>query len=406
MPWGRIDDRLAMSVKIRGLADPGAVGDRAIAQRAEATGTWVMVLSWVAGERSDGFVTEDILRLFGRRDAIDRLLRAQFGRAPLLHRQVDGEACPCMEGRVWADGWDFVIHDYLDRNPTRLENDVHRAKARELKDQALKTRVALRDGDRCRYCARACRPSDRRSDEGRTFDHVDPLVAAGEENLVTACRGCNRRKGRRTPEAAGMVLLDVGATEVRPVDAAGAVVGVETDRQPGYGSVTSALTTASTEQFGQVSDRVSAGGSGSGSAPDSDPDSDPDLDPIQIRHRSRSRSGDPPDPDLSQDQGAALPEDLGLISNPTRNSGSPGTGRGGPGTGPGAGHVGPPPPRPASQALSPYSRPAFRNPDHYAGVPGWGLTPQTQDTGRDLGGESEVDVDVGRDEPVPRGGGP
>jgi hypothetical protein len=123
VPWGRIDDRLAMSVKIRGLADPGATGDRALAQRCEALGLWTQILSWVSGERSDGFVTEDIVRLFGRREAVDRLLRASFGRAALLHRREDAEACECFEGRAWADGWDYLIHDYLDRNPSRVEKD-------------------------------------------------------------------------------------------------------------------------------------------------------------------------------------------------------------------------------------------------------------------------------------------
>lgn len=342
MPWGRIDDRLAMSVKIRGLADPGATGDRALAQRCEALGLWTQILSWVSGERSDGFVTEDIVRLFGRREAVDRLLRASFGRAALLHRRGDAEACECFEGRQWPDGWDYLIHDYLDRNPSRQENDVHRAKSRELKDSALKTRVSRRDSDRCRYCGRQCKPSDRRSDDGRTFDHVDPLVADGEANLVTACRGCNRRKGRRTPEAAGMVLLPVGGTEA---DAA------------------AALTTPAPP----------SDGSGSGSAPDLNPDLSPDLSPTQIRRRSGSRSDDPPEPHPRTSEAGRESEDqvldLDPTQNPTQNVGSPGTGRGGTATGPDPDRVGPPPPRGPSRPLSPYARPGPRDPDHYAGVP-------------------------------------
>jgi hypothetical protein len=43
-----------------------------------------------------------------------------------------------------------------------------------------------------------------------TRDHIVPLSQGGRDtwmNLVTACRGCNQRKGGRTPERAGMELL-------------------------------------------------------------------------------------------------------------------------------------------------------------------------------------------------------
>jgi 5-methylcytosine-specific restriction endonuclease McrA len=63
-----------------------------------------------------------------------------------------------------------------------------------------------RDTKTCMYC-------------GETFtlknlsrDHVIPLSKGGEDkwtNLVTACKGCNNKKGDRTPEQAGMPLLAV-----------------------------------------------------------------------------------------------------------------------------------------------------------------------------------------------------
>jgi hypothetical protein len=42
-----------------------------------------------------------------------------------------------------------------------------------------------------------------------TFDHVTPVAQGGRkdwENIVTCCVTCNRRKGGRTPEEAGMHL--------------------------------------------------------------------------------------------------------------------------------------------------------------------------------------------------------
>jgi 5-methylcytosine-specific restriction endonuclease McrA len=64
--------------------------------------------------------------------------------------------------------------------------------------------LMLRDAHQCQYCAR--RPAVR----DLNIDHVLPRSRGGEdswENLVTACRICNLRKGRRTPEEASMGLL-------------------------------------------------------------------------------------------------------------------------------------------------------------------------------------------------------
>ncbi len=63
--------------------------------------------------------------------------------------------------------------------------------------------VMLRDNYTCQYCGAA---------PGRphlSLDHVLPRSRGGLtawENVVTACKACNVRKGDRTPEEAGMVL--------------------------------------------------------------------------------------------------------------------------------------------------------------------------------------------------------
>ena len=62
--------------------------------------------------------------------------------------------------------------------------------------------VFARDGFTCQYCERETREL--------TLDHVVPRSQGGGhswENVVSACRLCNRRKGGRTPEQAGMKLL-------------------------------------------------------------------------------------------------------------------------------------------------------------------------------------------------------
>lgn len=205
MPWLRIDDRLPMSAKIKGLADREATGDRAKRQRNEAIGHWLMILAWCASERSDGFVMAQQVDEYGTRESAARLLRARFGRAPLIHGRND--VCPCLEGRRWPPDYDYAVHDWLDKNPSRSENDVAKAQRKELRDRELREQVRRRDGDCCRYCGKAVKWQDRKSPAGGVLDHVRPDLAAGADNLVVACRACNTRKGKRTPEAAGMALL-------------------------------------------------------------------------------------------------------------------------------------------------------------------------------------------------------
>lgn len=63
--------------------------------------------------------------------------------------------------------------------------------------------VLMRDRETCQYCG---------IQPGRgqlTVDHVLPRSRGGLttwENVVTACRDCNHRKGGRTPEEANMTL--------------------------------------------------------------------------------------------------------------------------------------------------------------------------------------------------------
>jgi len=64
--------------------------------------------------------------------------------------------------------------------------------------------IYARDGYCCQYCAKAFPTQE------LTFDHVMPVSQGGRkdwENIVTCCVSCNRRKGGRTPEEAGMHLV-------------------------------------------------------------------------------------------------------------------------------------------------------------------------------------------------------
>src|SRR5262249_60138432 len=62
----------------------------------------------------------------------------------------------------------------------------------------------LRDDNHCQYCGK------KRDTPELTYDHVTPRSQGGRTewtNIVTCCVDCNRRKGGRTPEQAGMGLL-------------------------------------------------------------------------------------------------------------------------------------------------------------------------------------------------------
>lgn len=66
-----------------------------------------------------------------------------------------------------------------------------------------KQEVFRRDSYTCQYCGRAGMEL--------TLDHVIPRRLGGKhswENLVTACRVCNHRKGGRMADSAGMTLLN------------------------------------------------------------------------------------------------------------------------------------------------------------------------------------------------------
>lgn len=74
-------------------------------------------------------------------------------------------------------------------------------------DMRLIKAVRERDGDYCRYCGKTVNWKDRKGADGGTYDHIDPDGDNSVENIVVACRACNSKKGGRTPEQAGMVLL-------------------------------------------------------------------------------------------------------------------------------------------------------------------------------------------------------
>ncbi len=64
--------------------------------------------------------------------------------------------------------------------------------------------IFARDGNTCQYCGRKLPRTE------LNLDHVVPRSRGGTstwENIVCSCHICNRRKGGRTPDEAGMALV-------------------------------------------------------------------------------------------------------------------------------------------------------------------------------------------------------
>lgn len=99
---------------------------------------------------------------------------------------------------------EFFVKSDAGHTSARCEREIeaHRVQARRLAElhslngyHAFRAAVFERDNYRCVYCGDASLHLE--------VDHVVPKAQGGSDsldNLVTACRSCNRRKSGRTPE--------------------------------------------------------------------------------------------------------------------------------------------------------------------------------------------------------------
>lgn len=70
----------------------------------------------------------------------------------------------------------------------------------------------MRDDHTCAYCG------DKFNRRNLTWDHILPISRGGKttwDNLVTACKDCNLKKGNRTPKEAGMDFEVIACTPAR-----------------------------------------------------------------------------------------------------------------------------------------------------------------------------------------------
>ena len=103
----------------------------------------------------------------------------------------------------------LAVYDAFVHSPTRafplpavvrLERFVRH---RDVGARFSRRNIFLRDAFTCQYCGIVG------TEDTLTFDHVVPRARGGItswNNIVTACARCNRRKGDRTPDQAGLIL--------------------------------------------------------------------------------------------------------------------------------------------------------------------------------------------------------
>lgn len=138
-----------------------------------------------------------------------RVLLLNFSYEPLGTVGVARAMCLTLRGAVFVE--EFEDGRFLRspreqfRVPSVIRLRVYVNVRRRRQTAGMKRlRIFVRDRFRCQYCG------GRKAASELTLDHITPRSKAGRstpENLVTACVGCNTRKGNRTPEEARMPLL-------------------------------------------------------------------------------------------------------------------------------------------------------------------------------------------------------
>lgn len=203
----QVDDKLHANPKVNAMLDELGLG-----KAGPALALWTLAGSRARDAGYDGVLTTALLgRLVGDRRVALRAA-AVLVRFGLWHEPGhDCPRCPPVEEGT------FLFHDWFQFGyGTAAAEKVAVAKRKELRTPGVVEAVWARDTGpdgkpRCRYCAReVVRPKhggNRKTATIGQLDHVDPTLADGPRNIVVACPDCNRTKGQRTPEQAGMSLL-------------------------------------------------------------------------------------------------------------------------------------------------------------------------------------------------------
>lgn len=204
----QIDDQFHVNQKAKTLARKALMNDvRGLA----ALGLWTMAGSMCQAALNDGVSTVEDLVSITLNHGVAVELADLLVSAELWHTTGHTcERCPAVKPGT------YLYHDWFAMGyDTAAQVKTTRGKRKELKDPAIIAAVWARDCiddpanpavGLCRYCQREIKRADRKSEFRGEMDHVVPNLYCGTRNIVLACLACNRKKGARTPEQAGMTL--------------------------------------------------------------------------------------------------------------------------------------------------------------------------------------------------------
>jgi hypothetical protein len=109
--WFKIDDGFHCHAKVMAAGTP-------------AVGLYVRCGSWAAQQTSDGFIPKQVARMYGTPRMIKALIEVG------LWHQKGHDCAACPE----VDGNSYLIHEYLERNPSRVAVELER-KAKSKRQQ-------------------------------------------------------------------------------------------------------------------------------------------------------------------------------------------------------------------------------------------------------------------------------
>lgn len=81
---------------------------------------------------------------------------------------------------------------------------LHQTKMMQIKLKFSRSNIYKRDNYICQYCGDPC------TEKQLTLDHIIPKSMGGRTtwtNIASACMNCNTKKANRTPQQAGMKLI-------------------------------------------------------------------------------------------------------------------------------------------------------------------------------------------------------
>jgi len=304
MAFFQVDDKFHANRKVMSMID-----EEGPSKAGQAVMLWTLAGSLSRDAGLDGVITlAHGARLITDRAATKRAA-ALLVKHGLWHAPGhDCEKCPQPPDGAW------IFHEWFQfRYGTGEAERTKNAKARELRDDAITEAVWARDARAdgtfgCRYCekpvtkpARGGHGGARRGKTVGHLDHVDPTKAIGASNIAVTCADCNQKKGQRTPEQAGMVLLPPPAQ--RPSRSSSDQVGDQVAIKSESSSEVSPARARARRGAGGVGNgegsRKGEAGSSAGSAGVGLAGAAPTV-PVAARFGSpwKGHHGPPPDPDL------------------------------------------------------------------------------------------------------------